>query len=116
MTKALARQGLLVAGVAVIGGGLLSLAFRDPGSRTAVWVSAGVAVVVQLLAFVVSRAVSFAGLSARMGAGALVRMLGLVAYAVLVAIGLRFPPVPALISLAALLFASSLLEPILIRS
>ncbi len=116
MTKALARQGLLVVGVATVGGGLFSLAFRGPGDRPAVWVSAGVAVVLQLVAFAVGRAVSFAGLSARMGAGALVRVLGLIAYALLVALSLRFPPVTALITLAALLFASSLLEPILIRS
>jgi hypothetical protein len=53
---------------------------------------------------------------ARMGAGMLVRFLGLVGYALIVALALRLPPVAALISLAALLFASSLLEPILIRT
>lgn len=116
MTKALARHALLIVGVAAVGGGLLSLAFRGPGDAPAVWVSAGVAVVLQIVAFAVSRAVSFAGLTARLGAGALVRLLGLMAYALVVALAFRFPPVTALITLAALLFASSLLEPILIRS
>jgi hypothetical protein len=116
VTRALARHAFLIVGVAAVGGGLLSLAFRGPGDAPAVWVSAGVAVVLQIVAVAVSRAVSFAGFSARLGAGALVRMLGLMVYALLVALALRFPPVTALITLAALLFASSLLEPILIRS
>jgi hypothetical protein len=75
-----------------------------------------VAVVLQLVAFAVGRAVSFAGLLARMGAGALVRFIGLIGYALLVALAFKLPPVAALVSLAALLFASSLLDPLLIRS
>jgi hypothetical protein len=51
-----------------------------------------------------------------MGAGMLVRFLGLVGYALVVALALRLPPVAALITLATLLFASSLLEPLLIRT
>ena len=116
MTKALARYGLLVVAVAGLGGAILSLAFRGPGDRSAVWVSAGVAVVLQLAAFAVARAAGHDGLMARMGAGALVRFAGLIAYALLVALALRVPPVAALVTLAALLFASSLLEPLLIRS
>jgi hypothetical protein len=72
--------------------------------------------VLQLAAFAVARAAGRAGIMARMGAGMLVRFLGLVGYALVVALALRLPPVAALISLAALLFASSLLEPILIRT
>jgi hypothetical protein len=116
VTKALARHGLVVVAVAVVGAGILSLAFRGPGDRSAVWISAAVAVVLQLVAFAVGRAVSFAGLLARMGAGALVRFIGLIGYALLVALAFKLPPVAALVSLAALLFASSLLDPLLIRS
>jgi len=116
VTKALARYGIVVLGVAGVGAALLSLAFRGPGDRPAVWVSAGVAVVLQLAAFAVARAAARAGLTARMGAGMLVRFFGLVGYALVVVLGLKLPPVAALISLAALLFASSLLEPLLIRT
>jgi hypothetical protein len=116
VTKALARYGLVIAAVAAGGAGLLSLAFRGPGDRSAVWTSAGVGVVLQLVAFGVGRAVGYAGLTARMGAGALVRFVGLIAYAFLAALAFRLPPVAALVTLAAVLFASSLLEPLLIRS
>lgn len=116
MTKALARYGLLVVAVAGLGGAVLSLAFRGPGERSAVWISAGFAVLLQLVAFAVARAAGRAGITARMGAGMLVRFLGLVGYALLVALAWRLPPVAALITLAALLFASSLLEPLLIRT
>lgn len=116
MTKALARYGLLVVAVAGLGGALLSLAFRGPGDRPAVWISAAVAVLLQLVAFAVAQTASRAGLVARMGAGMLVRFLGLVGYALLVALALKVPPVAALISLVALLVASSLLEPLLIRT
>jgi hypothetical protein len=97
-------------------GGILTFAFRGPGDRPAVWVSAGVAVILQLVAFAVARTAGHAGLMARMGAGALVRFLGLVVYALLVALAFKLPPVSALVSLAAFLFVSSVLEPILIRS
>jgi hypothetical protein len=116
VTKALARYGLLVVAVGVFGGLLLSLAFRGPGERPAVWISAGFAVLLQLAAFLVARLAGKAGITARMGAGMLVRFLGLVGYALVVALALKLPPVAALISLAALLFASSLLEPLLIRT
>ena len=116
MTKALARYGLLVVAVAGLGGAILSLAFRGPGDRPAVWISAGFTVLLQLAAFGVARVAGRAGIMARMGAGMLVRFLGLVGYALVVALALRLPPVAALISLAALLFASSLLEPLLIRT
>lgn len=116
MTKTLARYGLVVVAVAVAGAALLSLAFRGPGERSAVWASAGAAVALQLLAVVASRAAAYAGLVARMGAGALVRFVGLIGYAFLAALALKLPPVAALVTLAAVLFASSLLEPLLIRS
>ena len=116
MTKALARYGLVVAAVAISGGALLSLAFRGPGDRPAVWISAGFAILLQLAAFATARAAGRVSLVARMGAGMLVRFLGLVGYALLVALALKLPPVAALISLATLLFASSLLEPLLIRT
>jgi hypothetical protein len=75
-----------------------------------------VAVVLQLAAFAVGRVAGQAGLMARMGAGALVRFFGLVAYALVALLGLKLPAVAALVSLATFLFLSTLLDPLLIKS
>jgi hypothetical protein len=107
---------MLTVGLALLAGALLSLVFRGPGDRPAVWVSAAVAVAVQLAAFKVSHAAGRVSLVARMGAGALVRFFALVAYALLVALALKLPPVAALVSLVTLFFLSTLLEPLLIKT
>ena len=101
MTKALARYGLLVVAVAGLGGAILSLAFRGPGDRPAVWISAGFTVLLQLAAFAVARAAGRGRPMPRMGpewsSGSSVS----VGYALVVALALRLPPVAALLSLAA---------------
>ena len=82
MRTVIVRQALLLVGVVVVAGTLLSLVFRGPGDRAAIWTSGAVAVVLQLAAFSLGRVVGGAGsLAARMGIGALVRFLGLVTYA-----------------------------------
>jgi hypothetical protein len=116
VSQALARYTAVVLGVVVVGGLLMSLAFRGPGDSTAIWTSGAVAVVVQLAAFAVGRLAGQAGLMARMGAGALVRFFGLVAYALVALLALKLPAVAALVSLAAFLFLSTLLDPLLIKS
>lgn len=107
---------LVMIGVVLVVGALLSFVFRGPGDARALWVSAVVAVVVQLVASWVGQSAGRAGLTARMGAGALVRFLALVIYAVLVAVVFKLPVTAALISLFLFLFLSSLIEPLLIRS
>jgi hypothetical protein len=107
---------MLTVGLALVAGTLLSLVFHGPGDRPAVWVSAVVAVAVQLAAFALSHAAGRVSLVARMGTGALVRFVAVVAYALLVALALRLPPVAALVSLVTFLFLSTLLEPLLIKS
>ena len=52
---------------------------------------------------------------ARMGVGALLRLLTLVVYALLAAKVFTMPLVAALISLAAFFFLSTLIEPLLIK-
>lgn len=116
MSQALARYAAVVVGVVVVGGLLLSLAFHGPGDSTAIWTSGAVAVVVQLTAFAVGRRAGQAGLMARMGAGALVRFFGLVAYAFIAPLALKLPAAAALVSLATFLFLSALLDPLLIKS
>ncbi len=116
MSQALARYALVVLGVVVVGGLLLSLAFHGPGDSTAIWASGAVAVALQLSAFAVGRRAGQAGLMARMGAGALVRFFGLIAYALVAVLALKLPAVAALISMATFLFLSTLLDPLLIKS
>lgn len=107
---------MLTVGLALVAGALLSLVFHGPGDRSAVWLSAGVAVAVQLAAFALSHSAGRISLVARLGTGALVRFLAVVAYALLVALALKLPPVAALVSLVTFLFLSTLLEPLLIKT
>ena len=116
MSHALARYAAVVLGVVVVSGLLMSLAFHGPGDFTAIWTSGAVAVALQLAAFAVGRVAGQAGLMARMGAGALIRFLGLVVYALVAVLVLKLPAVAALVSLATFLFLSALLDPLLIKS
>src|SRR4051812_19434305 len=106
-----ARQMLLLVGVVLVAGALLSFAFRGPGDAAAIWTSGIVAIVLQLAAFSLGRVVGGAGsLVARMGLGALLRLLGLVGYALVVIYVLKMPAPAALISLAAFFFLSTVIE------
>ena len=107
---------MLATGLVLVAGALLSLVFRGPGDRAAVWLSAAVAVAVQLVAFRLSQAAGRISLVARMGTGALVRFVAVVAYALLVGLALKLPLVAALISLVTFFFLSTLLEPLLINT
>lgn len=117
MRSIMARQAALTVGVVIVAGVLLSLAFRGPGDASAVWLSGVVAIAVQLAAFSLSRVVGVGNnITARMGAGALLRLLALVAYALLVVLVLKLPAVAALVSLATFFFLSTVIEPLLIKS
>jgi hypothetical protein len=117
MRSIMARQATLTVGVVIVAGVLLSLAFRGPGDASAVWLSGVVAIAVQLAAFSLSRLVGVGNnITARMGAGALLRLLALVAYALLVVLVLKLPAVAALVSLATFFFLSTVIEPLLIKS
>ena len=111
-----ARFTLVMIALVLVVGALLTLAFHGPGDSQAIWTSAVVAIVVQLIAFAVGQSVGKVGLQARMGAGALVRFLALVFYAFLVGLVLKLPVAAALISLFLFFFLSTLIEPLLIRS
>lgn len=106
--------------VVLVLGALLGLVFRGPGDWAAIVVSGLVALVVQPLASVLGRRVGGAGvtqnMTARMGLGALVRLFTLIAYAVVMAAAVRLPITAALVSLAAFYFATSVIEPLLIKS
>jgi hypothetical protein len=102
---------VLIAGV----GWLLTLGFPGPRDAAAIRLSAAVAIVVQLAAFAVTKAIAQRHLIAGWGAGSLVRLTTLVVYALLAVKVLGVAPVAALVSLATFLFLSTLIEPLFLR-
>jgi hypothetical protein len=94
---------------------LLTMAFPGPRDAAAIRLSAIVAIVVQLVAFAVTRTIAQRHLIAGWGAGSLLRFLTLVVYALLAVKVLGMPPVAALVSLATFLFLSTLIEPLFLR-
>jgi hypothetical protein len=103
-------------GVIVVVGALLCLIFRGPGDAAAIWISAAVAVAVQLAASSLGRLAGHNNVMARMGTGAILRLLTIVVYALLVAKVIMLPLVAALVSIAAFFFLTTLIEPLLIKS
>ena len=98
--------------VVVIGlaAGVFTAAFKGGEERTAVWVSAGVALVVQLVAFGIARTLADGGNGiAGWGLGAVICLLALVVYGFASrAIGL--PQSAALLSLATYFSLTELIE------
>lgn len=115
MTKGFGRYAAAMVGVIVVVGALLALAFHGPGEVMAIGISGILALGVQLAAFFIGRLAGAHNLMARMGTGALLRLLTLVVYALLAAKVFMLPLVAALISLAAFFFLSTLIEPLLIK-
>jgi hypothetical protein len=99
----------------VAAGWLLALGFTGPGDAAAIRLSAIVAIVVQLVAFAVTKAIAQRHLIAGWGAGSLLRFLTLGVFALLAVKVLGLPPVAALVSLATFLFLSTLIEPLFLR-
>jgi hypothetical protein len=95
---------------------LLLLVFGGPDGRRAVLVSAAVALVVQTLAYAMVRNAPPRKLFVAWGAAATLRFLTLVVYALVLLEPLKLPAVPALVSLAALFFVTTVLESLLFKS
>jgi hypothetical protein len=81
-------------------------------ARTAVWMSASLAFVVQVVAFLVARAFTKTHAMAGWGLGVMLRLLALVFYGILVAMLWRSLVAPALLTFAGLLFATTVVEPL----
>lgn len=107
----LAVLGLLAAGV-----WLLGLMFPAPDERQAVLISAVIAFVVQVIAFIALRFGGRENAIAMWGVGMLLRLATLAAFAFVVVDALGLPSGAALISLAAFFLVSSLLEPLLLNT
>ncbi|MCY7378432.1 MAG: hypothetical protein LH467_03720 [Gemmatimonadaceae bacterium] len=96
--------------------GLLALVFRDEAGRRAVLWSAGIAAAVQVVAFGAARLAPPAKVFKVWAGGAALRMLTLVVHALLLLKPLGLQPMAALLSLAALLFVTTVLESWLLTS
>ena len=95
---------------------ILSFAFPSPADRHALVVSAGIAIVVQLVSFTVVRAWAATNVVAGWGLGMLLRFGVLAIYALVFVKVLALPMSAALVSLAAFFFVSTLFEPVLLKS
>jgi hypothetical protein len=115
VSKGFTRYVAATVGLVLLVGALLSLLFRGPGDAAAIWLSAGVCIAVQLAASSLGRLAGHNNVMARMGIGAILRLLTLVVYALLVAKLLMLPLTAALVSIAAFFFLTTLIEPLLIK-
>ncbi len=106
--------GVTAAVVLVLAWGAM-LVMKDPEVRRAVWMSAAFAVAVQLAAFGLTRATQPANVIAGWGAGMIIRVAALTVYALLVVKSLSLPMGPALLSLAAFFFVTTLIEPVFLK-
>ena len=114
--RSVLRFALASVALVVLAGLALSSLYDADAERRAIWVSAAVALVVQLFAFAVVRLVPREHVVAGWGLGALLRfaVLGLYALVIVKAVGL--PAAAATVSLALFFFLSTLVEPLFLRS
>jgi hypothetical protein len=101
---------LIIAGLA----GLASVFLAGP-DRLTVWVSASLAFVVQMIAFMVVRILPAKDVMLGWGLGAILRLVSVVIFGVFVAKVWRAPVAPALISYAAFLFVTTVVEPVFLK-
>ena len=92
---------------------VLSLVWTSRAEREAIVLSAAVAWVVQLFAFAIARlAVRSNNVMAGWGIGALLRLAVLAVYGLVIVEAFGLPSAAALVSLAAIFFLSTLVEPL----
>lgn len=114
MKKALAF--FAVAALLTLGGALGITTLRpEPELARAVWTSAVIALVVQVLSFALAKPFVATNPIAGWGVGSLLRMLVLVLYAVVGTKALGLVAGPALLSLVGFLFVTMLVEPLFLK-
>jgi hypothetical protein len=91
-------------------------AFASPADRHAVWISADIAIAIQIIGVELLLALKKWNVVAAWGLSAILRFFSLAVYALLALKPLGLPPVAALCSLVTFFFATTLAEPWLIRS
>jgi hypothetical protein len=114
--KSATTAAALGLGALAVATGVLTLLFHDPAGRRAVLWSAAITAGVQVLSFCVARLAPPDKVFKAWAGGAVLRMLTLVVYALVLLKPLGLPPMAALLSLAALLFITTVLESWLLTS
>lgn len=114
--KSIAIFAALSLAIIAVVGGVMSLIYPTPDDRRAIVISGAIAFVVQMFAFSVARLVARENVIAGWGVGALMRMLALGVYALVIVEAFALPLAPALVSLAAFFFLSTLVEPLLLNT
>ena len=112
------KAGLLYVASCVVAVALLGAiawTFVGPEGRQAMLVSAGLAVVVQLLGFTVARLLMRKNMLLGWGLGSALRLLSLVIYAVFVARYWGVGMTAALLSFVGFLFVTTVFEPIFLK-
>jgi hypothetical protein len=113
MKRALAFAGLtLVIAIATVW--ILRRAFPTPADARALEVSAGLAFIVQMLTFFIARRMAKRNLLVGWGLGSVLRLVTLAVYALVGAQALGLPRPAALVGFTVILFASMLVEPLLL--
>ena len=113
--KATALFAAATLAILALAGWIFRLVYESAADRRAIWTSAVVAMVVQLVAFVVARRIARTNVMAGWGLGVLLRLLCLGVYALVIVKALALPSAAALVSLATFFFLSTLVEPLLLN-
>ena|SRR5438132_960565 len=95
--------------------GAIAWTFVDGAGQRAMLTSAGLALVVQLIAFGMTRVMQRQNMMLGWGLGSMLRLLVLVLYAVAVARLWRASMTPALLSFVAFLFVTTVVEPVFLK-
>ena len=93
---------------------IMTIVWSSPAEERAIWLSAAIAFVVQMLAFGVATIVRRDQVIVGWGLGALMRLVTLSVYALVFVHPLGLPATAALVSLAMFFFLSTLVEPLLL--
>jgi hypothetical protein len=113
--KAVTLYSLLCVVVIGLAGGVFTAVYGSPAERMTVWVSAGVALVVQMLAFAIARILADKGSGiAGWGLGAVICLVTLIVFG-FASRALGLPSNAALLSLATYFFLTELIEPPLLN-
>ena len=93
---------------------IMTIVWPTPAEERAIWLSAGVAFVVQMLAFGLASLMTREQALVGWGLGAILRLVTLAVYALVFVNALGLPATAALVSLATFFFISTLVEPLLL--
>jgi hypothetical protein len=114
--KSFGMFAIVGAAVIAVAGWVLTLVYGGAEARHAIVISAGVAFAVQLLAFAIMRLTAEKNVIAGWGLGALLRFLVFVVYVLVIVKAFALPATVAMISMAVFLFASTLVEPLFLKT